>query len=222
MNPPRILIAGIGNIFLGDDAFGSEVARILTHRPVPSGIRVTDFGIRGLDLTYALLDDYDAAILVDATQRGSPPGTLYVIEPEPVPDGDSLTSERRRSHHGPRESPSPGKLHGEPTKRVLLVGCEPATFGSDHDPVMGLSEPVTAAVADAIYSHRFHPRRLIAESPDFATILRQPSRMKRRQPPCWKILAGFFLGILNFLVLGLVGVIFFIPDAGRYLRIKSM
>src|ERR1700734_1751902 len=83
MTPPRILIAGIGNIFLGDDAFGSEVARRLAARPMPDGVKVVDFGIRGFDLTYALLDGSDATILVDATPRGGPPGTLYVIEPDP-------------------------------------------------------------------------------------------------------------------------------------------
>jgi hydrogenase maturation protease len=77
MTAPRILIAGIGNIFFGDDAFGVEVAHRLVGRPQPEGVRVADFGIRGFDLAYALLEDYDLAILVDATPRGGPPGTLY-------------------------------------------------------------------------------------------------------------------------------------------------
>ena len=80
--PPTILIAGIGNIFLGDDAFGSEVRRRLDLRPWPEGVRVVDFGIRGLDLAYALLDGHDLTILIDATPRGGTPGTLYVIEPD--------------------------------------------------------------------------------------------------------------------------------------------
>lgn len=79
---PRILVAGIGNIFLGDDAFGSEVARRLQSRPLPDGVRVVDFGIRGFDLVYALLDNYDLTIFVDATPRGGEPGTLYTIEPD--------------------------------------------------------------------------------------------------------------------------------------------
>src|SRR6516225_7125141 len=82
MEQPRILVAGIGNIFLGDDAFGVEVARRLAARPQPDGVRVADFGIRGIDLTYALLDGYETVILVDATPRGGQPGTLYVIEPD--------------------------------------------------------------------------------------------------------------------------------------------
>src|SRR5271155_477948 len=77
---PRILIAGIGNIFLGDDAFGVEVARRLSAREWPQNVRVTDFGIRGYDLAYALLEGYDTTILVDACPRGEPAGTLYVIE----------------------------------------------------------------------------------------------------------------------------------------------
>jgi hydrogenase maturation protease len=75
----RILVAGIGNIFLGDDAFGCEVARILSQRSLPEGVRVRDFGIRSLDLAYAMMEDYDAVILVDASPRGDAPGTLYLI-----------------------------------------------------------------------------------------------------------------------------------------------
>src|SRR5881227_271903 len=78
----RVLVAGVGNIFLGDDAFGVEVAQRLLRRGLPDAVRVVDFGIRGLDLTYALLDGYEAVILVDAAPRGGPPGTLYVLEPE--------------------------------------------------------------------------------------------------------------------------------------------
>ena len=77
-----ILVAGIGNIFKGDDGFGVAVAQRMAGRPLPAGVTVKDFGIRGLDLTYALLDGYAAVILVDTAQRGEPPGTVYVIEPE--------------------------------------------------------------------------------------------------------------------------------------------
>src|SRR5437660_12245641 len=83
MTTPRLLIAGVGNIFLGDDAFGVFVAQRLAERPWPEDVaRVVDFGIRGIDLTYALLDAYEAVILVDALPRGGSPGTLYVLEPE--------------------------------------------------------------------------------------------------------------------------------------------
>ncbi|HEX2267996.1 MAG TPA: hydrogenase maturation protease, partial [Pyrinomonadaceae bacterium] len=76
----RILVAGIGNIFLGDDAFGCEVVQRLLQRELPPEVSVVDFGIRGFDLAYALLEDYELSILVDATPRGDAPGTLYVIE----------------------------------------------------------------------------------------------------------------------------------------------
>ena len=77
-----ILIAGIGNIFIGDDGFGSEVARRIGRRPTAAGVRVVDFGIRGLDLAFAPLDDYDTIIIVDAAQRGGVPGTIYLIDPD--------------------------------------------------------------------------------------------------------------------------------------------
>src|SRR5688572_21072323 len=78
----RILVAGIGNIFFGDDAFGCEVARELSETSLPPNVTVRDFGIRGLDLAYTLLEGWDFVIFVDAVSRGRDPGTLYVIEPE--------------------------------------------------------------------------------------------------------------------------------------------
>lgn len=145
----RILVAGVGNIFLGDDAFGVEVAQRLAHMDLPDGVRVEDFGIRGMHLAYELLEGYDQAILVDAAPRGGTPGDLYVIEPE--------------AREASVPSPSPGEVvydaHGmEPGSvlsmletlggeaRVLVVGCEPA----DTSERMGLSEPVAAAVERAI------------------------------------------------------------------------
>src|SRR3954447_24299848 len=87
----RILVAGIGNIFLGDDAFGVEVARRLLQGPLPEGVRVVDFGIRSYDLAYAIMDSYEAVILVDATPRGQPPGTVYLLEPDPGEIGSPET-----------------------------------------------------------------------------------------------------------------------------------
>ncbi len=86
-----ILVACVGNIFSGDDAFGVEVARRLSRVALPDGVRVIDFGIRGIDLTYALMDGYDAVILVDAAQRGEAPGVVSVVEPDPIEMGDSDT-----------------------------------------------------------------------------------------------------------------------------------
>ena len=91
----QILIACIGNIFLGDDGFGTEVARRLAGRNLPTEVIVKDFGIRGLDLTYALLDPYELVILVDACPRGGEPGTIYLVEPDPV---ESSASEGEPAH----------------------------------------------------------------------------------------------------------------------------
>ena len=87
MSERTILVAGIGNIFLGDDGFGVEVAQQLAARPQPDGVRVADYGIRGFDLAFALLDEPEATILIDAMPRGQAPGTVYVLEPDL--DGDA-------------------------------------------------------------------------------------------------------------------------------------
>src|SRR4051812_15952001 len=96
---PTVLVAGLGNIFLGDDAFGVEVARSLAARPLPSGVSVRDFGIRGFDLAYALLEPWSAVILVDALSRGDAPGTLYLLEPNLAGLGASATSETEMNPH---------------------------------------------------------------------------------------------------------------------------
>lgn len=149
--PPSILIAGIGNIFLGDDGFGCEVLRHLVSRSWPDNVRVVDFGIRGFDLAYALLDGYDATIFVDATPRGGTPGTLYTIEPE-LDELDGLDAQGMMVEtHGmnPMKVLAMVKSMGGEFKRILLVGCEPATFGPEEGQ-MGLSEPVSLAVAEAV------------------------------------------------------------------------
>ena len=86
--PRRTLVACLGNIFLGDDGFGVEVARRLASEDLPEGTRVTDYGIRGMHPAYDLAEGWDATILVDAAQRGGEPGTVYVIEPERQPPKD--------------------------------------------------------------------------------------------------------------------------------------
>lgn len=146
----RILIAGIGNIFLGDDGFGVEVAQRLAGTPLPAGVRVGDFGVRGFDLACAL-DGPDLTILVDAYPHGQPPGTVTVIEPD------------LSSVPGPQPGQPAFEPHGlDPVgvlrlaatldikpRRLLLVGCEPLTLGGDEG-AMGLSEPVAAAVNRAV------------------------------------------------------------------------
>lgn len=151
MTQPQILIAGIGNIFLGDDGFGSEVARRLVARPLPGAVRVVDFGIRGFDLAYALLDSYDVTIFIDATQRGGEPGTLYTIEPDLSELKDLDAQQMMVETHGmnPMKVLSMVKSMGGEFKRILLVGCEPATLGPEEGQ-LGLSEPVEAAVGEAV------------------------------------------------------------------------
>jgi hydrogenase maturation protease len=150
MENRRILIACIGNIFLGDDGFGCEVARSLAPRTWPENVKVVDFGIRGFDLTYALLDGYDVTIFVDATPRGNEPGTLYTIEPELDEVENIKTSEMVDAHSmNPMKVLSLVKSMGGQFKKILLVGCEPATFGPEEGQ-MGLSEPVAAAVPEAV------------------------------------------------------------------------
>jgi hydrogenase maturation protease len=156
MNPavtarPRILVAGIGNIFLGDDAFGVEVLRRLLQQPLPPGVEAIDFGIRGFDLACSILDGYDAVILVDATPRGGPPGTLYVLEPEmdllaadqpePALEGHALTPARVLQWV---------QALGGPLPTVRIVGCEPATFDAAEQTPLCLSPAVAAAVDRAV------------------------------------------------------------------------
>ena len=145
---PRILVAGIGNIFMGDDAFGVEVARCLMERNLPDEVRVVDFGIRGLDLAYALQDGYETTILVDAYPHGQPPGTVSVVEPD-VNEISAMPANFVEPHglHPMNVLRMAYAMNG-PLKPVLLVGCEPATLGGE-DGRMGLSEPVTAAVSKA-------------------------------------------------------------------------
>jgi hydrogenase maturation protease len=149
MSGPRILIAGVGNIFLGDDAFGVEVARRLASRPLPEGVRVVDFGIRGFDLAFALMDAYDLAVLVDATPRGGPPGTLYVIEPEPEPPEAAEVMVETHGMNPVNVLRLVRSLGGNPPP-MRVVGCEPATLGSDEEPALGLSAAVRPAVDEAV------------------------------------------------------------------------
>lgn len=144
-----VLVAGIGNIFHGDDAFGVEVARKLAAAPLPPNVQVRDFGIRGIDLAFALLNEPDLTILVDAVARGGEPGTVYTIEPDlSTLDADPL--EAVNSHSlDPAMVLRLAKQMGARFRRVLLVGCEPETLGGEPDGQIGLSDAVAAAVAPA-------------------------------------------------------------------------
>jgi hydrogenase maturation protease len=174
----RVLVAGVGNIFLGDDGFGVEVARRLAKLDLPDEVAVGDYGISGMHLAYDLADGVETAILVDAMPRGGEPGTVYVVEPDRRANGasalDSPNCENPNCENPNCDSPksdspkssdvsSPGVFFdghgmqpdvvlamldtlGADVRRVLIVGCEPASA----EPGMELSAPVAAAVDDAV------------------------------------------------------------------------
>ena len=146
----RVLVAGIGNLFMADDGFGVEVARRLAERPQPPGVDVEDFGIRGMDLVFALGEGYDAAVFVDAVPRGEPPGTLFLIEPDLAePDAPVMLDA-----HGmdPVKVLALAGQMGPVPERILVVGCEPqVTMTGDEEELVGdLSEPVRAALDEAV------------------------------------------------------------------------
>jgi hydrogenase maturation protease len=144
----RILIAGIGNIFLGDDAFGVETVRELAKREWPAEVRVVDFGIRAYDLAYAIADGYDAVILVDAAPRGQAPGTVYLIEPEL--NGCERSDLLVNGHSlNPVTVLQMAAALDVKIGRLYVVGCEPAMLESDEGEI-GLSAPVAAAVPHAV------------------------------------------------------------------------
>ncbi len=139
----RVMVAGVGNIFLADDGFGVEVARRLSADVLPAGVEVEDYGIRGMHLAFQLLEGYDTLILIDAVQRGDRPGTIFVIEPDfdselvnPATDAHSMNPEAVLS--------TLAALGGR-VRRMLVVGCEPAELLER----IGLSEVVNRAVDEA-------------------------------------------------------------------------
>jgi hydrogenase maturation protease len=148
----RMLVAGVGNIFLGDDGFGVEVARRLATENLPEWVRVADYGISGMHLAYDLANGYETTILVDATARGDDPGTVYVIELDhsqlPGAAADASGRSQLFDAHGMQPDVVFGVLDmlGADAGKVLLVGCESASV----DYGIGLSPPVTAAVGEAV------------------------------------------------------------------------
>jgi len=146
----RVLVAGVGNAFLGDDGFGPEVARRLSSRPLPDGVQVVDFGIRAIDLAYALLDGYDLIVLIDAAPRGDAPGTLTLLEPDLAGEptdipmaGHSLVPHQVLAMV---RSMAPGRDLGA----FRVVGCEPASVPEEPEIQVGLSRAVEAAVDRAV------------------------------------------------------------------------
>jgi hydrogenase maturation protease len=156
----RILVACVGNIFLGDDGFGVEIAKRLAGRRYSDGVEVVDFGIRGVDLAYTLLEGYDTVVLVDAVARGGAAGTLYLIEPEALDDREwdpEATNVALNAHSlDPLRSLRFARALGASPRRLFLLGCEPeevvaqSQAGVDLDVRVGLSAPVDAALDEAI------------------------------------------------------------------------
>lgn len=154
----RILVACIGNIFFGDDAFGVEVARKMRPLHWPDNVIVKDFGIRGMDLAFTLLDGYSTVILVDTLSRGGAPGTVYVMEPHVGREDAAMPASVEAHSVDPVRVLQLARSLGASWERLLLVGCEPSAEGCEEGR-MELSEPVAAAIGKAIRA----VERLIAE-----------------------------------------------------------
>ena len=139
MNSPRTLVAGVGNIFLSDDGFGVEVVHALAEYTGINGVKIADYGIRGMHLAYEMIEGYDVVIIVDAVHRDGDPGTIYMLEPSATrmtsrtPDAHSMELEQVFAMAG---------ALGEPLPKTIVVGCEPACI----DEGIGLSDVVQQAV----------------------------------------------------------------------------
>ncbi|MDB6142018.1 MAG: Hydrogenase maturation protease [Pseudomonas sp.] len=148
----KILVAGIGNIFMGDDGFGCEVAARLSRCELPTGVDLVDFGIRSLDLSYALMDGYEVVILIDAVDRGEAPGTVYLIEPD-IDNAEAAQRVPGEPLMTPHELDATSVLRFiatlEQRPRVLMVGCQPQFLGAEEG-YMGLSDVVAGAVEKAM------------------------------------------------------------------------
>ena len=220
----RILVAGVGNVFLRDDAFGVEVVRLLAERPQPPGVQVRDYGIRGVHLAYELLNGYDLFVLVDAAPRGEAPGTVTVLEVDlpgpdalPVIDAHSLTPD---AIFGLLSS-----LGGHPG-RSLVVACEPA----EVDAGMGLSDPVREALPHAVRvveeivaqadeaGPHGHEQRA-DEQECMADLARHPDGPRPR-----KEVLGMLSRLIKAVVIAavLALIVDSLPDIKRYLEIREM
>jgi len=162
----KMLVAGVGNIFFCDDAFGCEVVRRLAKEDLPEGVVVADFGIKGVHLAYELLEGYDTVVIVDAAPCGGKPGDLYLIEPKleeiaesPLVQAASEGESALVDAHGLEPDAIFGMLKalGGNVGRALVVGCEPENLEDG----LGLSATVEAAVEPAVRRlvdiiHRVH------------------------------------------------------------------
>ncbi|MFI1205389.1 hydrogenase maturation protease [Streptomyces sp. NPDC020883] len=182
--PGPTLIAGVGNVFLGDDGFGVETVRVLGEHPLPDGVELVDAGVRGVHLAHRMLDGYATVLLVDAAARGGEPGSLYLLDAtDPADAAARPGSTPIDAHHMTPDAVlalldtlSAGTGAHRP-ERVLVVGCEPA----DTTEGMGLSAPVAAAVDEAV---RLVLRLVGADEPEPAAAGPPPATSERNATPC--------------------------------------
>jgi hydrogenase maturation protease len=162
----RVLVAGVGNVFLGDDGFGVALARRLAEEETAADVVVGDYGISGMHLAYDLVEGYERLILLDATARGEEPGTVTVLEVDP---GDpDFGGETPLDAHGMQPDAVLGLLGqlGGRVERVVLVGCEPASLSEE----MTLSSEVESAVERAVPLVADLARRVRDEEPQIVTV----------------------------------------------------
>ncbi|HEY4100527.1 MAG TPA: hydrogenase maturation protease [Gemmatimonadales bacterium] len=141
----RVLVAGIGNIFKADDGWGIEVVQRLKADGKVVGADVVDFGVRGMDLAYAIAQ-YDTVLLVDAAPRGILPGTVTLV------NADRAWPDAGHDVHGvdPFRVLALARSLGAMPVRILVVACEPEQSGDGDDVTVGLSPAVAAAIDPAV------------------------------------------------------------------------
>lgn len=141
----RTLVAGVGNIFFGDDGFGVEIARRLAGDALPAGTTVADYGIRGVHLAYDLLAPIERLIVADCVSRGGAPGTIYLLEPELDPAAEVTDLDGAHGMRLPAVFAAVRAMGGR-LPAIRIIGCEPADLG----PRIGLSQVVAGALATAL------------------------------------------------------------------------
>ena len=230
MIAPRILVAGVGNIFLRDDAFGVEVVHQLSRRNPPECVKITDFGIRGFDLVYTLLDDYDLTIIVDSAPRGGPPGTLYKTEPD-LSEIEGMTDQVVAVEpHGMEliKVFSMVKSMGGTFRRIVVVGCEPGELAGEEDGYLGLSAAVSAAADEAVTMVESTIREALDDNavrkegetktedrwPQIAA--RDDCKVEASKDGVLKLVGGVVAALAAW------AIIANLPDIKRYIRITTM
>jgi hydrogenase maturation protease len=138
----RLLVAGVGNVLRGDDGFGPRVTELL--KDLPEGAEVIETGIGGVALLQEIMMGCDGLILIDAVERGAPPGTVFLITPE-ILDGEHVPDVHLAN---PDRVLSMAKTMGVLPDRVMIVGCQPADNMEELD--QGLSPEVQRALAIAV------------------------------------------------------------------------